>query len=284
MKQIILIVLLWMSCTFIFAQDIIVTKQSEKIEAKITDVEQDFIKYKKFNYQEGPTYTIKKSEIASIIYQNGVVESFMDNVDSGQDKSEHNEKNDVYSVIRNPKLFFQGKCKHIDLYESGSSYYFNSWVGNTYKMNRYHGYFFCNETSILSKEEILYKINNNQVAFITHSQFRDYLMSHDEELYRKYRLGRDLFVSGLVVMSSGYVAGLASMIICLDKKNLTFLPLGIVGAVCFIGGVSMTVSGVVIQNKTVPDLYNKKHVMHSKTAMTWQAGAMGNGMGLSLSF
>ena len=34
------------------------------------------VRYKNYNYQDGPTHVIKKSDIASIIYQNGEVEVF----------------------------------------------------------------------------------------------------------------------------------------------------------------------------------------------------------------
>ena len=59
------------------AQDIIVTKDSRKIEAKVTEVNIDVVKYKVFANQDGPTYTILKSDIATIIYQNGNVEAFV---------------------------------------------------------------------------------------------------------------------------------------------------------------------------------------------------------------
>ena len=58
------------------AQDIIVTKKSERIDAKVLEININDVKYKDWNNQDGPTYTILKSDIASIIYQNGKVETF----------------------------------------------------------------------------------------------------------------------------------------------------------------------------------------------------------------
>ena len=58
------------------AQDIIVTKDSRKIEAKVTEVRLDDVRYKAFSHQDGPTYSLLKSNIASIVYQNGQVETF----------------------------------------------------------------------------------------------------------------------------------------------------------------------------------------------------------------
>ena len=63
------------SCTC-FAQDIIVTKDAKRINAKVTEVNVDNVRYKNFDNQDGPVYTLLKSEIASIVYQNGQVDTF----------------------------------------------------------------------------------------------------------------------------------------------------------------------------------------------------------------
>jgi hypothetical protein len=58
------------------AQDVIVTRDAKKISAKITEVNPDDVKYRNFDNLDGPTYTLLKSQIASILYQNGTVETF----------------------------------------------------------------------------------------------------------------------------------------------------------------------------------------------------------------
>ena len=59
-----------------FAQDIIVCKDSKRIDAKIIEVGQNEIKYKKFDFQDGPTFSINVNDISSIIYSNGDVAAF----------------------------------------------------------------------------------------------------------------------------------------------------------------------------------------------------------------
>lgn len=59
-----------------YSQDIIVTNEGNKIEAKVTEVEVEVIKYKKYGDNNGPTYTMKKTEIATILYENGTVDVF----------------------------------------------------------------------------------------------------------------------------------------------------------------------------------------------------------------
>lgn len=58
------------------AQDIIVTNKAERIEALITEVSPTEIRYKKWDYQNGPTFVVPVNELNSIIYGNGDVQLF----------------------------------------------------------------------------------------------------------------------------------------------------------------------------------------------------------------
>lgn len=58
------------------AQDVIVKTSGSTIAAKVIEVGQSEIKYKKFNNQGGPTYTILKTDVNYIAYENGEKESF----------------------------------------------------------------------------------------------------------------------------------------------------------------------------------------------------------------
>lgn len=57
-----------------YAQDQLFKKDNSKIEVKILEINQTEIKYKLFTYQDGPSITISKKDVALIIYQNGVHE------------------------------------------------------------------------------------------------------------------------------------------------------------------------------------------------------------------
>jgi hypothetical protein len=59
-----------------FGQDILVKRDSSKIEAKVLEIKPTEIKYKYFNYQSGPTLIIDKNDVAYIVYQNGQKEIF----------------------------------------------------------------------------------------------------------------------------------------------------------------------------------------------------------------
>ena len=58
------------------AQDVIIKRNGDDIEAKVLEILDSEIKYKKFNFLDGPTYTEKKSEILIIRYENGSKDIF----------------------------------------------------------------------------------------------------------------------------------------------------------------------------------------------------------------
>ena len=60
------------------AQDVIVKKDGSAILSKVLEVNTSDIKYKKFSNLDGPTYSIIKSEIMSINYENGEKDVFDD--------------------------------------------------------------------------------------------------------------------------------------------------------------------------------------------------------------
>lgn len=70
-----LILFLFVSYTA-FSQDIIVKKDGSIIKSKVIELNSTEIKYKKISNIDGPTYVLEKSEILSINYENGEVETF----------------------------------------------------------------------------------------------------------------------------------------------------------------------------------------------------------------
>lgn len=83
MKQ--LLVLMMLVCsTVAFAQDVIVKRDGSAILAKVLEVNIDDIKYKKYSNQNGPNYTINKSEIMTINYENGEKVDFAEKRDQEQ--------------------------------------------------------------------------------------------------------------------------------------------------------------------------------------------------------
>lgn len=75
--------------TIISAQDIITKVNGEEIPVKVTEVNRDDVKYKKFSNQSGPAYVILKSEIFMIKYEDGDKDLFVKNEDTGEISVRH---------------------------------------------------------------------------------------------------------------------------------------------------------------------------------------------------
>ncbi|MDR0941732.1 MAG: hypothetical protein LBM68_05850 [Bacteroidales bacterium] len=61
--------------------DLLVTKDAKSIQAVVLEITDSEVKYKKFENQNGPTYSMKRYDIQSIVYSNGEVEMFVDKKD-----------------------------------------------------------------------------------------------------------------------------------------------------------------------------------------------------------
>ncbi len=59
-----------------FAQDTLYTVSGQKIAAKVIEINQTEIKYKKATNIEGPTYVVDKTDVALIEYKNGTKELY----------------------------------------------------------------------------------------------------------------------------------------------------------------------------------------------------------------
>ena len=91
MKKSLLIWVLLLA-TKVFAQDVIVKNDGTIIKSKILEVGTTEVRYKKFNNLDGPVYSLRKSDILSLNYENGDTDSFQDKeVDSNQNDSKHEE-------------------------------------------------------------------------------------------------------------------------------------------------------------------------------------------------
>lgn len=60
----------------IFAQDIIYKRNGDQIKSKVVEITFESVKYKDFDFQDGPLRNIKLSDVSVIIYQNGKKETF----------------------------------------------------------------------------------------------------------------------------------------------------------------------------------------------------------------
>ena len=95
MKRILLLLfLIVLSTNLIHAQDIIVKQNGDEIKSKILEITSETIKYKEFDFQDGPTRNINISDIFMVIYSNGKREKFTT-------KESQTSKNDIENEVSN---------------------------------------------------------------------------------------------------------------------------------------------------------------------------------------
>lgn len=75
-KSTITLMMLLISASICFSQDIITKKSGEDIQAKILEVTSTEVKFKKFDDPEGPSFSIFKSDILMVRYKNGTKDVF----------------------------------------------------------------------------------------------------------------------------------------------------------------------------------------------------------------
>jgi|WetSurMetagenome_2_1015567.scaffolds.fasta_scaffold14827_3 hypothetical protein len=76
MKQLYLIFILLMMFPLLYSQDIITKRNGDQIKVKVIEINSETIKYKDFDFQDGPLRNIKISEVLLINYQNGSKDVF----------------------------------------------------------------------------------------------------------------------------------------------------------------------------------------------------------------
>lgn len=76
MKRILPILLLMVSLSIAAADDVIVLKNSTRIDAKIEEINDTQIRYKKIGQENGPAYTVNITDVSIVILANGEVQSY----------------------------------------------------------------------------------------------------------------------------------------------------------------------------------------------------------------
>lgn len=121
MTRIIIIIFISLCIYFINfgnSQDIIFLKNGDEIQSKVTEVLPDLIKYKKWENQDGPLYSVTKSDVFMIKYQNGSKDLF--NTEQGKNTATNNDYSN--KIVEEAKRYMdnritvesEGACYLID--------------------------------------------------------------------------------------------------------------------------------------------------------------------------
>lgn len=102
MKQILFLFLIGLLTNLIYAQDIIIKRNGDEIKSKILEITSETIKYKEFDFQDGPIRNINISDVFMVIYENGKREKFTGIEGNTQrNKTPANKKNKIQANKKN---------------------------------------------------------------------------------------------------------------------------------------------------------------------------------------
>ena len=74
MKKLFFFYVLFLVSLVAKSQDIIIKKNGDEIKAKVLEIAVNEIKYKRYDFQDGPVYTIAKTDVILVRYENGMNE------------------------------------------------------------------------------------------------------------------------------------------------------------------------------------------------------------------
>ncbi len=76
MKQLFAVLVMLLSASMLFAQDVITLRSGETINGKVAEVGTTEIRYYKVDNADGPVYVASKSDVVQIVYANGTKDVF----------------------------------------------------------------------------------------------------------------------------------------------------------------------------------------------------------------
>ena len=139
------------STAITFAQDVIVKHDGSVILSKVIKVGTTEVEYKKFTNQGGPTYSILKTDIQAINYENGEMDKFAESQHpvAGSDTAANNNAASMFGV--NPNLA-EDNLKLVREFNSHDPVYTGNDIHK--KADRHHWIFGLKEGSIIETPEV----------------------------------------------------------------------------------------------------------------------------------
>lgn len=274
------------------AKDIIVLNSSDSIKAKILEVTPTEVKYKKMNYLDGPTFVILKSDIRTITYGNGDVESFV----------QKEEKNVAVDSTSNSATASANVNTTASVSASASA---NDSATATVSASTLPP--IDSEKSNSVKEEPSYpmldRINGQYVLgdmVMDKKEYGNFLYANCPIAYEKWQSGSKRVKSGWTLAITGFTCEMISTISFISYAkseryharggyytyNDGALALGIATLVPAVlletTAIPLLVTGYVSRRKSI-GLYNEQ-CAPKNSAFELQLNLKGNGLGVSLNF
>lgn len=272
------------------AKDIIVLNNTSSIEAKILEVTPTEVKYKKLNYLDGPTFVIYKSDIRTITYGNGDVESF----------TQKEEKSTVVESTSNSESASISTSANVSTSANDSASATATVSTNTLAP-------IDSEESISPKEEPSYpmldRVKGQYVLgdlTMDKKEYGNFLYANCPIAYQKWQSGTKRVKSGWTLAITGFTCEMISTISFISYAkseryharggyytyNDGALALGIATLVPAVlletTAIPLLATGYVSRRKSI-GLYNEQ-CAPKNSAFEFRLSLKGNGLGVSLNF
>lgn len=259
-----------------YAQDIIVTKDAQKMEVKILEVSKTEIKYKEKDNLNGPTFILETKEINSIIYSNGKVVLY--NQDAPAVPTIDEKTIEI--------LLLSGNTITAQLVEMNSNYV--SFIVNgksevipasqiekvtllaNGQVKEYNGRAVSTSNGAQTTDERIYRDNGHYLynnAYIESAEVERILRRENAAAYKEWQKADRLLIGGGVCIGIGggmALGGLFTLIshnytACVGIECGALVPLGI--------GLGLTLGSTARYNKAI-NIYNSKFD-HTAMQLKW---------------
>lgn len=314
MKRIFTFSLLVLAATIsILAQDIIVTTDAKKIEAKILEVSKTEIKYKEQDDLEGPTFILEIKEINSIIYSNGKVvlygakeaESFQkeDTPTTTQKTSSENAAENVATITLRSGSIITGellemKKDYVAYLDNGNrktipASQIESVSLSNGQIKKYDAITSISEDTptpqTASKEQEvnkngrIYRDNGNYMhndTYISSKEVARILERENSAAYKQWQKAEGMLIGGSVCVGIGGGLAIGGIFPLIAGQYKPALGLELSALVPLGIGLGLTLGASSHYNKAI-DIYNSKYD-HAAIQLRW--GVSANGVGLAFAF
>lgn len=296
-----------------FAQDIIVTTDAKKIEAKILEVSKTEIKYKEQDNLDGPTFILSTEEISSIIYSNGKVVLY------GAKEAESNPQKGTPATAQKPSnenageniatiKLRSGSIITGELVEMKNEYvaYLENGTRKTIPASQIESVSLPNgqvkqyevvtpiserpSTSQATPKEQnenkngrIYRDNGNYMhndTYISSKEVARILERENAAAYKQWQKADGLIIGGAICIGIGGGLAIGGIFPAIRGQYTPALGLELSALVPLGIGLGLTLGASSQYNKAI-DIYNSKYD-HAAVQLRW--GVSANGVGLAFAF
>lgn len=97
-------------CSSLSAQDVIINKEGDEIKAKVLEITSAEIKYKRYDNQDGPIFTLSKTDVFLIKYENGTKDVFHNPAEKSSNAKQQSGEQDLRKKgMRDSQRYYTGQ-------------------------------------------------------------------------------------------------------------------------------------------------------------------------------